>query len=422
MTQKEQDYLRNGKWILIGSILFGYTADYAFNLVLGQTLNSHDYGDYKVAYAFVSLSAILVLLGGDRVAPRLLASHIQKGHAGIVWHFFRFYGVLALGLSVLILVVTSLISYWHIGVSGSENHHPLVMMSLVIPIIAMGALFSRILQSAKLLAMANLPWRVALPTAKICLLLLLFYYYSSLSLWQVIAVGALVAMVIVVWQGVKVLQLNLLSFNHDSSDFNRSQSLRLSIPMMFAMLVTIALNQMDLFMLEILGKESEVGYFAAASTIAHIIPVAQTTIIALFLPLIQPAFDQGKSEARHLFRSAQTRIFLVVLTILLLLLGTSHWLLSLFGEGYQAAEEALILLVFAQSTWALVALCSTWVQYLGYGGRVMLVVGSALAIDLLLNWLLIPSYGINGAAIATLCSLLIASIAMAYVFFQVRKR
>ena len=74
------DYLRNGSLILASSVILGFAADYLFNLTLSNALPSHEYGDYKVAYAFIVITSVICLLGGDRVAPRILSGPLSQGN------------------------------------------------------------------------------------------------------------------------------------------------------------------------------------------------------------------------------------------------------------------------------------------------------------------------------------------------------
>jgi O-antigen/teichoic acid export membrane protein len=84
------DYFKKGSFVLIISVILGFVADYGFNLTLSQSLTSHEYGDYKVAYAFATISSVLILLGGDRVAPRLLSTGLANKDNTGVWEFYGF--------------------------------------------------------------------------------------------------------------------------------------------------------------------------------------------------------------------------------------------------------------------------------------------------------------------------------------------
>lgn len=414
--------LRKGGLVLVISVVTGFAANYFFNLVLSNGLTPHQYGDYKVAHAFVTLAGVVVLLGGDRVAPKLLSSPLVKGDTRVVWEFFRFYLGVSILLSILVFGITTIAAYLHLGTMDVEQHHPLVMMSLVTPLVAIGALLSRILQSARFLALSNLPWRIVLPLLHVLLVIGLMLSVPQLELWHVIASGAFAAAVIVLWQWRKVWQLNLIRMERFPELFDGKETLKHSLPMMLAMLVALALNQVDLYMLEILGEEHDVGYFAAASTTAHIIPVAQTTVAGLFLPLIQPAMEKGAVASRQLYWHGQKLIMIIVIVLTIALVGTGERLLSLFGESYQVAGWALDWLILAQLAWALAAFSSTWLQYASRGHVVVLAGCLALALDVLCNLWLIPAYGINGAAVATLISLASAGLMIVWLFAGYQKR
>lgn len=187
--------------------------------------------------------------------------------------------------------------------------------------------------------------------------------------------------------------------------------------MMLAMLITVALNQIDLFMLEMLAAEQEVGLFAAASTTAHMIPIAQTSIAGLFLPLISPALAHGKPNAHALFWQGQKLISISVLLLTATLIGFGTGLLALFGDSFTAAQPTLKYLVAGYAIWALAAFSSTWLQYQNQGKMIVGIGCATLLIDTGLNAWLIPTFGIEGAAMATCITMACAAIATLSVFF-----
>ena len=400
------------------AVSVGFAADYLFNLALGKTLPAHEYGDYKVAYAFALIAGTLVLLGGDRVAPRILSAPLSRGDNRLAGAFFKFYLLIIIILSTVLILATTSTSSLNFGSAQFHYHHPIALMSFVIPLIAIGSLLSRVLQSAKLIAYSNLPWRIVFPLVKTALVILLAVMAVRIHLWHVIAISATVVSLIVIWQWYKVRQYALLSFEQAGETLERRQMLRLSVPMMLAMLITLALNHLDLFMLELLGDEKEVGYFAAAATTAHLIPVAQATIAVLFLPLIAPAMESGNQAARAMFLRGQKFITIAVVVLTLFILLAGKWLLSLFGDGFQQAQQVLVYLAFGYALWALTAFCSTWLQYSSMGLRAVLTGCTALIINVSLNLWLIPLYGMHGAAVATLVSMGIAAGILGIIYFR----
>ncbi|WP_047046605.1 lipopolysaccharide biosynthesis protein [Vibrio mexicanus] len=206
----------------------------------------------------------------------------------------------------------------------------------------------------------------------------LFGLLGSIELWQVIACGALSVLILVSWQWYKLRKLNLISISDQLTPIDRIQVLKQSIPMMAAVLVTLALNQIDLFMLEWLASDQEVGYFAAATTIAHILPTAQATIAGLFLPILGIAVSQGSDQCLPVFKRAQKAICVVIGTLFLVLMLFHHQLLAMFDPEYGQAATSLTLLCGTYGIWALAAFSSTWLQYLKKGTKVVWIGLSAL--------------------------------------------
>ncbi|MEZ5583419.1 MAG: hypothetical protein R3F37_12355 [Candidatus Competibacteraceae bacterium] len=118
------------------------------------------------------LFGLAVLVGGDRAAPRVLAGPIRRREKRAVWEYLRFYYRLALRFSLVLILVTLTAAWLHVGRFNPLEYHALVYMVFAVPLIAGGALLTRTLQSAKLVGMANLPWRVVFPLLKLTMILL----------------------------------------------------------------------------------------------------------------------------------------------------------------------------------------------------------------------------------------------------------
>ncbi|MDK1310860.1 polysaccharide biosynthesis C-terminal domain-containing protein [Pseudoalteromonas ardens] len=419
---QQDKYLKQGALTLCASVIIGFLADYAFNLSLSRTLSAHEYGDYKVAYAYATICGVLALLGGDRVAPKFLAKPLANKATSEVGGFVIFFCKIAAGISFVLFSLAYLSGYLHLGSWSPDEHHALLWISAAIPLIAVGAMLSRVLQSAKLLIYANLPWRIVLPVGKTLAILLLASSLDQVHLWQVIIAGIAILAIITTSQLFILYRKNLLTLSPVIPVRNQSQLLATSIPMMLAMLVTIAISQLDLYMLELLALEHEVGHYAGAVTTSHMIPVAQVSVIALFVPLLGQALERGEEYAERVLWQGQ-RVMLVIILILTvgLLISGAH-LLQLFGKDFFSAHDALKYLILGSCFWAVTAFVSTWLQYTGRGKYVVIIGLLTLVTDAVLNWLLIPIHGITGAAIATCIALCVASLLTWSTFIICRKR
>ncbi|MCB1036140.1 MAG: oligosaccharide flippase family protein [Acidobacteria bacterium] len=405
-------YLRRGALSLGAVMLGGYAADYAFNLGLTRFLTPHGYGDFKVAYAFAYFTGMAVLLGGDRAAPRVLAPCLDQGEGKRVWEYLRFYLGVALGLGLALATVTWTLSYLHVGSTDPQHHHPLAWVVVAVPLNAAAAMISRTLQSARRPAEAAIPWRIGLPVLQLALFGLVVAVQGSLGVVEAVVIGIVASASITMGQWLRVRRLGLVQVEREPAFREARQWLGASLPMMGSFLVALALNQSDLYFMEILGDEAEVGHYAAAATTAHLLVLVQTTIVGLVAPLAGPAVEGGKEASRSAFRQALRLMASLLFPVAGILWLAAGPILGVYGEAYRGATRVLELLVLGTLAWALAALSSLWLQYQGRGSVVLTISLASLIVDSGLNLLLIPRYGMAGAAAGTAATMTAAAVAI----------
>ena len=98
---------------------------------------------------------------------------------------------------------------------------------------------------------------------------------------------------------------------------------------------------------------------------------------------------------------------MISICVLSILFFFSEEILNLFGEGYVVAKNALIFLLAAQFFNSLSGPGAIYLNMTGRQKTLNKILITGLAINIALNFYLIPTHGINGAATATLISLII---------------
>ncbi len=405
-------YLRRGAPTLIAVGAGGFAADYALNVALSRLLPAHQFGDFRVAWELATLLCVAVLLGGDRAAPRALAGPLERHEWARVCEYIRFYLGLAWALSVVVIAVTWTVSWLHVGKTDPLHHHAIAWLVVSVPILSAGALASRGLQSARRPFRAAFPWRVGLPGLTLVLLLAAAGIRGGVALYQVLIFALASGAVVSAVQWWQLRRLDLPELRWDRGARQSRQWLRTSLPMMFTFVVVLALGQSDLYFLEWLGDEGEVGRYAAAATTAHFLLLVQTTVVGLMAPLLGSAIDAGAEAARRTLRQGRRLMLAGLLPVALGLALAARPILSLFGPTYPRAASVLVLLVLADTAWAAAALSVLWLEYTGRGTAIVVIATATLLVDSALNVLLIPSHGMEGAAAGTAATMTLAALAV----------
>lgn len=390
--------LKRDEVIVISAGILGFIADYVLNLALSAMLDVSAFGDFRVAREFAFFCGSLALLGGDRAAPRMLAEPLDRAQFGIVWEYLRFYGLIGLLISGAVIAIVWWAGYmyhhdWHLG-----THHAVAIVALAIPFMATGALAGRILQTVGRTFLATMPWRVGAHVLLLATLLLAQFATGRVDLHTVLWLTCLTVTVITLtqWAMVRRYALKVLEF---APDLRTPRAwLGISVPMMGVFLVTIGLAQSDLYFLEWFGAESDVGHYAGAVTTAHFVTLIQTSIIALYAPLVARDIQSASVRANPAYAKGQRMMALNVTPAILILLLAAVPVMGLFGSDYRHAAPIMRLLAVGNGAWAMASMSALWLQYRKRGLTVIRVAVITLILDSLLNVLLIPGFGMLGAA------------------------
>ncbi|OYW31629.1 MAG: hypothetical protein B7Z47_00445 [Chthoniobacter sp. 12-60-6] len=176
-----------------------------------------------------------------------------------------------------------------------------------------------------------------------------------------------------------------------------------------AQLSLLMLLRVDTIMVGALRGETEVGYYSAAVRISEVAYFLPMMLAGFILP---PLMERKQRDASEYQRGVADYFGVTIAIMLPVSLGialTADWLVALlFGPQFMAASPMLIV-----HAWALVpfALGIARTQYLTLEKRLWAnvpAVVAALLINLVLNWMWIPSHGGLGAAWATLIAYSVA--------------
>lgn len=199
------------------------------------------------------------------------------------------------------------------------------------------------------------------------------------------------------------------------------QLLHDSLPLIFSGLVIAIYMRIDQIMIkEILG-EKEVGLYSAAVRISE---------VWYFIPMIIanslfPSIVNTKKVSEELYYARLQRLYTlmvwVAISIALPMTFLSDWLITLlYGEAYRAAGQVLMIHIWAGVFVFLGVASSKW--FISEGLQKYSTINTVFGaiVNVLLNFLLIPKYGIYGAAIATVLAQSVASYFMNLAFQQTR--
>lgn len=216
----------------------------------------------------------------------------------------------------------------------------------------------------------------------------------------------------------KAFQNESFTKDPDASGISYQDVLRRSAPMAISAASFLLMQSLDVLMLTSFTNYESVAFYSVAVKLTLLVSIVLSSVNAVIAPQIAEDYAAKRMETLKLKIKRSTRlIFLITMPIILLLAFGSMFILSFFGEEYPIAHNALLILLAGQMV---NALCGSIGVYLNMTGKQMVfqfILLSALILNVLLNFILIPKFGMTGAAIATSGSMILWNLfAVIYVY------
>ena len=180
---------------------------------------------------------------------------------------------------------------------------------------------------------------------------------------------------------------------------------RYSFPLAFSNILCLVLLWIDILLLGYLTNSTDVGFYGAALRVATASTAVTVAFSTVFAPVIPELYEKGHLEQLSvLFKTVSKWIFACSFPIFLVLALFADPIMRLFGSDFSSGSVALILLAFGQLLSASAGPTGFMILMSGHSRVELLNMAVALGVNVSLCVLLIPRYGIIGAAMANMFS------------------
>ncbi len=178
--------------------------------------------------------------------------------------------------------------------------------------------------------------------------------------------------------------------------------LNMSVPLMLAQSITFIMGWTDQFMLGVLTTPEDVGVYGVAfkySTLAVVFLLAINSIAT-------PKFAEfhAKNDIQGLEKTVKhstKMIFWATIPVVLFFALFAEWVLGFSGESFVVGVSTLLILLAGRFYSSICGSVGSILQMTGNQHLFQNILLAAAIVNVVLNYLLIPIYGITGAAIAS---------------------
>lgn len=377
---------------------------YVLNIFLAKQLGAEDYGDYAVAIATATFLALIATLGLEKLATRFLPTIWQHGE------YEKGHGLLRYSLSLTISasLVVALVGALVMGVFVTNGYqHPLFIALWLVPLLSLMKLFSFWIRSTDHYMAAQAPNFLQEPLLMLGLVVFIFVMDQQITdhlAIKLVFISTFSVLIVQFLYLYKFLPRVLFTLK---PQYEIKKWLQVALPMMLATLVFLAMQQVDLWMLELLGgSEENVGHYSAITRTMGFFILMGTAIGTYLLPSISFAIEQNKIvELQSIIVIAQRVLISTALGLALIIIFAGKKILGLFGPDFIATFPALVVNMIGYFINLIFYLSFIILQNSGYERRTLVSACVILGIHILLDIMLIPSFGLLGAVSASTITL-----------------
>ncbi len=390
-------------------------------VLVARSLSTDEFGIYATLTSFIGIGSVAASFGNEVLLIREIArARIERSWAQISgltkW---------SIGLSFLITGTVSLVGFVTVlvlDVDIPESIWLAIWISAAcVPCAASAMLMSAAIRGFGRTVVGNLVGDSGIAVANCCLLALLLLIGAkfSVELGITVLLGANIVTALVA--GTIILVVFKAQNMGAESAYHIRRWASVSFPLVLLSGVQLLISEVDTLMLTWLAGVESTGLYRPSQRLAWLLTFGSIATILTFQPTIASSFARGKHDEfeRDVRRSTLIAVaFTLPLVLILLFFG--QFILSVFGPAFVTTYDILLILALGQAVDAGIGptLVST-LSVTGHEKDTLWINVGALVINISLNYVLIPGYGLYGAAWATTAAWITRSI-LSYIMVRVR--
>ncbi|MEM7760260.1 MAG: flippase [Cyanobacteria bacterium P01_A01_bin.40] len=379
--------------------LSGIAVLYTTQVLLARWMGASQYGVYEYVISIATFLGFLAALGLPNCLLRFIPKYSVEEEwgklRGIIWGSWRY--VLLSGV-IISLISTAFLFSWSINQSDIALTSFLLGIG-IIPLQALVRHQREMSRGIKRMTLAYLPSTIMFP---LLLIAGAFYYRHQLSSSRAIAIT---------WLSLSlILASQLWIFNRQlpaqcsqiEAEYSRKEWFAMALPLLFNDSALVVLSQTDTIMTGAMLGTFQVGIYGAGFKTAAGVSFVLAGVNAIAAPMFATLHAQNDYAGLQKLTATVARwMFYPTLILALLLIIFGDRVLELFGTEFIAARWSMTILILGQLVNVGAGSVGYLMQMTGHHRQCAYVLGCSAVLNLILNAILIPNFGILGAAIAT---------------------
>lgn len=384
------------------------------SIFLSRLLGAEGYGAYAYAIAWVMVLSIPAKCGSDEFLVREVAIYHNQSALGLLKGLLSWVNMVVFSTSVLIAILAVGVTWL---LSNGEQTNIIVSTFFaalfLLPLQGFIGIHQATMRGFRRVISGLVPMMLLHPVLFIGGIAVVYFLWGAfitpLSV-MCLNIGASVVVLIV---GSVLLRRSIpKDVTHAQPEFKEKAWLHSILPFMLISGMYVINNRADVLMVGYLLGAKAAGIYTVAARCAELITFTIVALNTSLAPVVASLYRQNEQERlqRIVTKSSRFLLFVTLPIVGILVLFSEEFLLF---WGIEFAEGATVLRLLSLGQLVNVsmgAFLGLLLNMTGHEQYTAFALGFAAIINIILNIILIPVWGINGAATATIISLVFFKI------------
>ncbi|MFT4857783.1 MAG: O-antigen/teichoic acid export membrane protein [Cryomorphaceae bacterium] len=402
-----------------GSIAFIYRIitmgiSYLLMIFISRELGEEGIGIYNLSLAILGVLIMIGCLGFNTSVIRFVSQYNAKGWLSSIRSLYSSIIRVILPLALLLGVILFFLAPYlaQVVYEDPKLELPFRIVAFTLPFGILATVNVEFIRGLKKVHISELFRNLSLQIVTL-LGLALAWFYGLEDEYPILfyGVGFFISMSFTSAFVYRFLKRSKRDPQVDEPKFVLKSHLLISLPMILTSFIQLINGKVDTLMIGIFETTAIVGIFSVAFKLSVITNFAIGALKTIAMPKISELFWEEKmTELNQVIQKSTQMIFAFAGPVSLVLLIFPEFILGLIKEEFIAGATTLRIFALTQLINAASGMVAVFLNMTGNQVFFTKLVAVSTTLNIVLNWFLIPRYGMEGAAWASMFSIVLWNI------------
>lgn len=421
----------HSKEILSGSLITfvlkitGMLLGYLVVIVISRKYGPEGIGLYNLSLSILMLFVMISSMGINISILRYVGEFNKKHEFDKMKLLYQF----ALEFSIPLSITLSISLYLLSDIIGeylfTSKDYALAFkfIALILPFMTLHNISIEYIRGIKKIKVSEYLRSINIPLINLIFLYIGGIYIAEKTLpLYTVGLGIVVSSLIALGYIVKRMKTFSNSSKKPLIVFQRMEFFKTSFSMMIISLSSYIVGNVSLYVLSVAATTKEVGIFSVSFKIAMLISLVLSVVNTISAPKFSELYwNREYDKLQSILHYSSKMIFYSSFILSIIIIVFRNYILELFGTEFIVGSNVLIILVIAQLINSVTGSVGVFLNMSGNQKILQNILIFTMFLSIILNLILIPIYGINGAGFAMLTSSAVLNVsAVVYVKYKLK--